>query len=89
MAQKERELIGELTRAALTAARARGRVLGEDHSHRPPAGPYAAMAAVASRVAADRGAHRLALKVEAIRATDAVSMAEVAAGLNGCGVPKP
>ena len=35
MAQKERELIGERTRAALAAARARGTALGGDRGYRP------------------------------------------------------
>ncbi len=37
MAQKERELIGERTRAALAAAKARGRALGGDRGYRPAA----------------------------------------------------
>lgn len=37
MAQKERELIGERTRAALAAAKARGRALGGDRGWRPAA----------------------------------------------------
>src|SRR3954466_5914684 len=45
MAQKERELISERTRAALAAAKARGAVLGGDRGYRPSAGPCAAAAA--------------------------------------------
>ena len=37
----------------------------------------------------ERGAHRLALEVEAERAASAVSMAEVAQSLNQRGVPSP
>jgi hypothetical protein len=39
MAQKERELISERTRAALAAAKARSARLGRDRGYRPVAGP--------------------------------------------------
>ena len=39
MAQKERELISERTKAALAAANARGKALGGDRGYRPAQGP--------------------------------------------------
>src|SRR4051812_8345401 len=64
MAQKERELISERTRAALAAAKARGAVLGGDRGYRPSAGPDTAAAALTRRLAAERAAYRLVLEVE-------------------------
>ena len=89
MAQKERELISERTRAALTAAKARGAVLGGDRGYRPDAGPDAEAAALARRVAADRAAHRLALEVERLRAEGVVGQAAIARALTERGVPTP
>jgi DNA invertase Pin-like site-specific DNA recombinase len=59
MAQKERELISERTKAALATAKARGTVLGGDRGYRPAAGLDAAAAASVRRLAADQTAHRL------------------------------
>jgi DNA invertase Pin-like site-specific DNA recombinase len=89
MAQKERELIGERTRAALAAARARGRVLGGDRGWRPVAGPDAAAAAEARRQAADRVAHRLALELARRREEGIAGLGEMARALTQRGVPTP
>jgi DNA invertase Pin-like site-specific DNA recombinase len=89
MAQKERELISERTRAALAAAKARGKALGGDRGYRPATGPDAAVAAVARREAAERAAHRLALEVERLRAEGVEGHAEMARLLTARGVPTP
>jgi DNA invertase Pin-like site-specific DNA recombinase len=89
MAQKERELISERTRAALAAAKARGKVLGGDRGYRPMAGPDAEAATRARREAAERAAHRLALEVDRLRAGGVVSQAAVARALTERGVPTP
>jgi DNA invertase Pin-like site-specific DNA recombinase len=89
MAQKERELISERTRAALAAAKARGRMLGGDRGYRPVVAPDAAAAAQARRTAAERASHRLALEVERLRGEGVTGQAAMARALNERGVPVP
>lgn len=89
MAQKERELISERTRAALTAAKARGTVLGGDRGYRPAVGPDSAAAAQARRVVAEQVAHRLNLELERLRGDGVVGYADLARALTTCGVPTP
>jgi DNA invertase Pin-like site-specific DNA recombinase len=89
MAQKERELISERTRAALAAARARGAVLGGDRGWRPPSPPCAAAAATSRAERATRTAHRLALEVEALRAEGITTFQGLARALTERGVPAP
>ena len=72
MAQKERELISERTRAALRAAKARRATLGGDRGYRPTVGPSANAAAQARRLTAERTAHWLALEIQRLR-TEGVS----------------
>jgi DNA invertase Pin-like site-specific DNA recombinase len=89
MAQKERELISERTRAALAAARARGRALGGDRGYRPAAGPDARAAARVRQEGADRIGHRLALELEAVRSDGHISHAAIARAMMDRGVPSP
>jgi DNA invertase Pin-like site-specific DNA recombinase len=89
MAQKERELISERTRAALAAAKARGKVLGGDRGYRPPAGPDAAAAALARRERAERAAYRLRLEMERLRMEGIEGHAALARALNARSVPTP
>ena len=89
MAQTEREMISERTRAALAAAKARGKRPGGDRGYRPAAGPAALAAAVARREAAERTAHRLHLDLERLRTDRATSNAALARALNQHAVPTP
>ena len=89
MAQKERELISERTRAALAAAKARGTVLGGDRGYRPSSGPDSGAATLARRELAEQTAHRLMLEVERLREAGVVSHQGLARALSECGVPAP
>ena len=89
MAQKERELISERTRAALAAARARGVVLGGDRGWRPAVPPCAAAAAISRREAAIQTAHRLLLEVEVLRREGVTTHAGLAQMLTQRDVPTP
>ena len=89
MAQKERELISERTKAALSAAKARGTRLGGDRGYRPTAGPDRVAAAVSRRGAAERAAHRLLLQVDRLRSAGATTMHGLARALTEFGIPAP
>ena len=89
MAQKERELISERTRAALGAAKARGARLGGDRGYRPSAGPDSGAATFVRRATAERAAHRLLLEVDRLRGEGVTSRQGLARALTERGVLTP
>src|SRR6185437_13014698 len=89
MAQKERELISERTKAALAAARARGARLGGDRGYRSLAGPDSGAATLARRVFAERAAHRVLFEVDRLRAEGVTSSQALARALTERCVPTP
>ena len=89
MAQKERELISERTKAALAAARVRGAVLGGDRGYRPALGPDAAAASRVRRDTAEQSAYRLVLQIDSLREAGVSSLHALARILTERGIATP
>jgi DNA invertase Pin-like site-specific DNA recombinase len=91
VAEEEARMISARTKAALAAAKARGVVLGGRREGAADLRPYAKQASAASataRVAKARArAEDLAPVLEELRAAGAVSLRELADGLNARGIP--
>ncbi|TXN25135.1 recombinase family protein [Methylobacterium sp. WL9] len=86
VAQAERKMISTRTKAALAAAKARGVKLGGDRGVVPPAGASARGGAVTKSRASAR-AWDVAPVIEEVQADGAVSLRQIAAGLNARGIP--
>jgi DNA invertase Pin-like site-specific DNA recombinase len=86
VAEQERRMISERTKAALAAAKRRGVKLGGDRGVTPSARAHA-RSAEAKQERADARATDLAPTVAKLRAAGATSLRAIAAGLNDLGIP--
>jgi DNA invertase Pin-like site-specific DNA recombinase len=84
LAEKERSLISQRTKAALAAAKGRGLKLGN-----PKAGEAAKAAAEARSVAADAAAQKVKAQLTVCLETLGMSLRETAAELNKLGIKTP
>ena len=83
LAEKERHLIADRTRAALAAKKAKGAVLG----NRTNLGEAQAKGAAANRAGADSFAANVLPVVRQIQASGATTLKAIAAALNARGIP--
>jgi DNA invertase Pin-like site-specific DNA recombinase len=87
VAEHEAKAISTRTKDALAAAKARGTRLGGDRGNLPAVARDGARASVAARIAkADSRASDLVPIIEELKVTGAVSLRQIAAGLNAKGI---
>jgi DNA invertase Pin-like site-specific DNA recombinase len=87
VAEHEAKAISTRTRDALAAAKARGKKLGGDRGNLPTVAKEGAKASVAARIKkADNRASDLLPIIEELKASGAVSLRQIAAGLNTKGI---
>jgi DNA invertase Pin-like site-specific DNA recombinase len=84
LAQKERSMISQRTKAALAAAKARGQVLGN-----PRLAEASAIAHARLKAEADTFAASVAPAIRGAQASGAKSLRQIAAALNGRGIATP
>lgn len=92
VAQAERKMISERTKAALAAAKRRGKVLGGDRGYRPPSPPSVeetAQATIVRQRNADHAAFAVLPVLERLRGEGVSSLNALAARLNEMGHATP
>lgn len=86
VAQAERKMISQRTKAALAAAKARGQKLGKPENLRNQDAGRVQGRARRTMIAEERAADLRPIIAD-LRAGGASSLRQIAAGLNGCGIP--
>ncbi|MFC5552389.1 recombinase family protein [Methylobacterium iners] len=89
VAEHEAKMISERTKAALAAAKRRGKKLGGDRGYRPPSPPETALATATRRRKADHAAFAVLPVLEELQAEGVDSLNALAKQLNATGYQTP